>query len=146
MMTLCPCECQMGGGVFSISPNICLCAAPFRFLWLHVTKIKVKAFTPSAKCTKHAGLHGKPTTMYICSSQSRPQEVRPLEDTVTHLHRTKPKELECALLELCLLRKDIVFNTLWMDEIAFSLSTTALFCLHNRGSYFNSTQESVCLL
>ncbi len=63
-----------------------------------------------------------------------------------HLHLTEPKELECAQPELCLLRKDIVlFNTLWMDEPAFLffLSTAALFCLHNRLSYFNSTPESI---
>lgn len=82
--------------------------------------------------------------MYICSSQSRPQEIRPVQDT--EWPTLEPKELKCALPEFCLLGKDIVFNTLWMDETAFCFCIYySIVCLHNRVSYFNSTQESVCV-
>lgn len=61
-------------------PISVLCAAPFRFLWLYITPIKGQEFSLS-QMHKARRFAWETTTMYSCSSQSRLQEIRPVQDT-----------------------------------------------------------------
>lgn len=139
-MTLCPCECQMGGGVYSISSNIGdLCAGPCIFLWWYVRdKSLLLSQTHKARCFNER-LNGKPTTMYICSSQSRLQEIRPVQDTerpTLRLNRAKKSSNMLQSSRYVCYERTLYFKPAY---------TEALFCLHSRVSYFNSTQELVCV-